>query len=37
MDVVSSVTQPANSKNDAFSKIEIPNTWGGLYIIIGLF
>ena len=30
-------TQPAQSKNEAFSKIERPNTWGNLRMLIGLF
>ena len=30
-------TQPAQSKNEAFDKLERTNTWGDLRIIIGLF
>ena len=37
MDVAEDGTQPAQSKNEAFAKIERPNTWGDLLMLIGLF
>ena len=37
MDVAADGTQPAQSKNEAFAKIEQPNTWGDLHMLIGLF
>ena len=37
MDVDFSGTQPLQSKNEAFSKLEQSNTWGDLRILIGLF
>ena len=37
MAVESGRTQPAHSKNEAFTKIEKPYTWGDLCIIIGIF
>ena len=30
-------TQPAHSKNEAIAKIERPNTWGYLRMLIGIF
>ena len=30
-------TQPAQSKNEAFAKLERPNTWEDLRILIGIF
>ena len=33
----SSVTQPAQSKNKAFYKLEQPGTWGDLCTLIGIF
>ena len=37
MDVAVRGNQPTQSKNDAFTKIEPPNTWGYLCIFIGMF
>ena len=37
MDVESGVTQPTQSKNEAFAKLEQPNTWGYLRMLIGVF
>ena len=37
MDVAAGVTQPAQSKNKDFSKLELTNTWGDLHILIGFF
>ena len=37
MDVAAGVKQPAQSKNEAFSNLERPNTWGDLRILIGVF
>ena len=37
MDVVSGGTQPAQSKNEAFDKLEKPNTWGDFRMLVGIF
>ena len=37
MDVAAGGTQPQNSKNEAFSKLEQPNTRGYLCMLIGIF
>ena len=37
MGVVAGVTQTAHSKNEAFAKIEQPNIWGDLRMIIRIF
>ena len=37
MGVAAGGTQPAQSKNEAFTKLERPNTWGDLCMIIELF
>ena len=37
IDVETGVTQPARSINEAFAKLERPNTWGDLHMLIGLF
>ena len=37
MDVASGVTQPAQSKNEAFSELEQPNKWQDLRMLIGIF
>ena len=37
MDLVAGGTKPAQSKNEAFAKIERPNTWGDLHMLIGIF
>ena len=37
MDVKAGETQPAQSKNEAFAKLERPNTWEDLGILIGIF
>ena len=37
MDVAVGGTQPAQYKNEAFSKLERPNTWGDLHMLIGIF
>ena len=34
--IAAEVTQPANSKKEAFSKLERPNTWGYLCMLIFL-
>ena len=36
MDITSGITQPTHSKNELFSKLEQPNTWGDLRMIIGI-
>ena len=36
MDVAECGTQPAQYKNEAFAKIEQPNTWGDLHMLIGI-
>ena len=37
MIVATGETQPAQFKNEAFAKLERPNTWGDLHMIIGIF
>ena len=37
INVAEGETQPAQSKNEAFAKLERPNTWGDLRMPIGLF
>ena len=37
MDMASCGTQPVQSKNEAFDKLERPNTWGDLCVPIGIF
>ena len=37
MDVAEVRRQPAQYKNDYFPKIERPNKWGDLHILIGIF
>ena len=37
MDVASGGTQPAQSKNEAFTKIDRQNTWGYIRMLIGIF
>ena len=37
MYVTTGGTQPAKSKNEDFAKLEQPNTWGDLYMLIGIF
>ena len=37
MDFIECGTKPAHSKNEAFAKLERPNTWGDLNIIIDIF
>ena len=37
IDVAAGATKPTHYKNEAFSKIEQPNSWGDLHIIIGIF
>ena len=37
MDISEGGTQPAHSKNESFAKLERPNTWGDLSMVIGLF
>ena len=37
MYVAAGGTQPAQYKNEDFSKLERPNTWEDLHMIIGLF
>ena len=37
MYVSSEGTQPAQSKNEAFSKLDQPNTWGDIHMLIGIF
>ena len=37
MCVVAGGTQHAKSKSEAFAKLEGPNTWGDLRMLIGLF
>ena len=36
IDVAAGGTQPEQSKNEAFSKIERPSTWGDLCMLIGI-
>ena len=37
MDVAAGGTQLAQSQNEAFTKLEQPNTWGDLRMLIGIF
>ena len=37
MDVAAGGTQPEKSKNETFAKLEQPNTWGELCMLIGIF
>ena len=37
MDVAAGGTQPTQSKNEDFSKLEKPNTQGDLHMLIGIF
>ena len=37
MDVVAVITPPAQSKNEAFDKLEKPITWGEFRMLINLF
>ena len=37
MDVTAGGTQHAKFKNEDFAKLEGPNTWGDLHMLIGLF
>ena len=37
MDMGGGGTQPVYSKNDTFFKLERPNTWGYMFMNIGLF
>ena len=37
MVVASGGTQPTQSQNEAFAKLEQPNTWGDLHVLIGPF
>ena len=37
MDVAVGGTQPAHYINEAFAKLERPNTWGYMYMLIRLF
>ena len=37
MEMASGGTQPAQSQNETFTKLERPNTWLGLRMLIGVF
>ena len=37
MGVAAGVTQPAHYRNNTFDKLERPNTWGDMRILIGIF
>ena len=37
MDVAEGGTQPSQSKNEYFFKLDKPNTWGELSMLIGIF
>ena len=37
IDVASGGSQPTHYKNDTFDKIDRPNTWYNVHIIIGIF
>ena len=37
MDVAAGGTQPTQSKNQIFSKLDQPNPWGDLRMLIGIF